>query len=980
MVGGNSVVRVETFVGRSHLIQQMQKRLESIEDGNAQMVVIQGEAGIGKTQLAREFVRYAENTGWFALRGSAQQGLAFSPLIEAFRRYADQLPLSNKGKLGQTYPYLNALIPSLGGPLPEPLAESSLERARWFENLRMSMVSLCEEWPLLIWLDNMEEADKDTIEWLHYFLQHTNQRRILLLVTCRIQDTLQSPPFLKLIQFLSREQRLQTIELGPLTSAESHELIKSHLIGNVQDSTLEFLHSHTKGIPFYILELMNHLKTTGNLYKDQDTWNLLKGSLDPIPLSIRLLIEPKILGLSEDEMEILCLFTASRRGLPLVILEKALWFDRPLLIKLLTGLLRKGILLEEAFKGDIVYSFSHPMFRVVVESKIHLIELKQAHQKMAKAWYELDVLYSADHILEIEDHLGGFFTATILFQAGERYLDLRSYDTAIEYFEKAVRHLKEAKSEKDNKLRFEVRLMLSEALTYKQNPKQALILLHELFEESDNILMKIRMKRFMAWVEQTRSFEECLKHLNKGLTLWEGQKENQDILWILNAKVFNDLNSGQVAEAKQSIKMLRDYAERFPNPRARLLHALREAHLSLMDLGSPPIELTQANALLPEAYKLKDPELIYDVYCLFGYNALNHGDFSRSLRFAKEGTELVRQHGMIIHEISIRLAGMCALFMQGSWEAAYLEAEAVEKLSLDYEVSGAVVCTLDLRALILYLQDKEEWQTPFQESQTLIFDVFPEMGMTLSDDALHVINALEEVLGDVPIDSRHRPIYWANAHGMQYFFRLLEGIRLIKGGLWAEAKEQVQKLRQSEPEKEPNYRTGILFLLEGLRILRSKESDPKLALEHLAKAIRCFEKLRVPLEKALSQVFLAEVTNDFEQGKALLKQSFEELQSIGALALCRWVNQKLANFERGVKKDRHSGVRIPPLSETLTKRETQILETLALGFSNREIALNLGVTEGTIKNHIVNIYGKLGVNSRVQAIVKAREYGIITPS
>jgi predicted ATPase/DNA-binding CsgD family transcriptional regulator/GAF domain-containing protein len=63
----------------------------------------------------------------------------------------------------------------------------------------------------------------------------------------------------------------------------------------------------------------------------------------------------------------------------------------------------------------------------------------------------------------------------------------------------------------------------------------------------------------------------------------------------------------------------------------------------------------------------------------------------------------------------------------------------------------------------------------------------------------------------------------------------------------------------------------------------------------------------------------------------------------------------------------------PTLIESLTKREMEILHLMADGLSNKEIALLIQVTEGTVKNHAINIYGKLQVKRRVQAITKARE-------
>jgi predicted ATPase/DNA-binding CsgD family transcriptional regulator len=975
MVANYQVDYNDIFVGRFNPLQELRAMLDRTEEGKAHMVLVQGEAGIGKTHLAREFIRHGENRGWLVLKGSAQRGLAFAPLIEALRTEVDRLDANQKQQLGRSYLYLNALIPSLGGPLPEPLAQPSLERARLFENLRLFTVSLCTERPLLIWMDDMDEADNDTLEWIHYFIQHTKQGRIMFLATCQNAYPSESNAYLKLVQYLSRYQRLQTIELEPLSPSESSLLIQSQLHGKVEESIVELLHSRTRGFPFYILELVNSLLRSGGLYQHDGGWKIRDGAADQIPLSIKLLLEPRINSLAEAETELLCLFIASKRAIPWAVLVKGFHLESKQLSHLLTGLLKKGILHEEAVKDEIVYSLSHPMVKAVVQSKVHLTEIKHAHQRMATAWYEQDVLYAADHILETDSRSGDVVSATILFQAGERYLTMRSYETAIEYLEKAGQYIQSTGSDQHQELRFQISLKLSEALTYKENPQQALLLLHQLYQESQDTQMKIRMKRFMAWVELTRSFEQCLHHLVDGLHLWDGQTENSDVLWMMNARVFNDLNAGQIAEAKQSIQHLHSYAEKFQVQRAKLLYAIREAHLSLMGWNGPPVNLQQANHMLMEAYQLKDPELIYDVYCLFGYNALNYGDYKRSLRYARECKELVRKHGMVIHEISVRLVGMCASFMQGNWEHSYSEAEAIEKLSREYEVSGAVVCTLDIRALILYLQGREEeWRVPFQESQRLTFEVFPEMGINLSDDALHVLSAVDYILKDKPIEPKQRSVYWANAHGMQYFLRLLEGIRLIKAGLKEEVEELIQKLRASVPDKNPNYISGILSLLTGLLAFRNK--DLNAAADHLNMAVKSFDKLRLPFEKALARVFLSDVSGP-EQAKLLLEQSNAEFQGMGAMALCDWANKRLAAYEMPASNFIDNKLKFPAIVETLTKREAEILQTLAIGLSNKEIAIKLVVTEGTIKNHIVNIYGKLAVSSRVQAIVKARKYGII---
>ena len=65
------------------------------------------------------------------------------------------------------------------------------------------------------------------------------------------------------------------------------------------------------------------------------------------------------------------------------------------------------------------------------------------------------------------------------------------------------------------------------------------------------------------------------------------------------------------------------------------------------------------------------------------------------------------------------------------------------------------------------------------------------------------------------------------------------------------------------------------------------------------------------------------------------------------------------------------------LVEPLSDRELEILSLIADGASNREIAGTLFLAEGTVKNHVTNILGKLGVRDRTQAALKARDTGLI---
>lgn len=130
--------------------------------------------------------------------------------------------------------------------------------------------------------------------------------------------------------------------------------------------------------------------------------------------------------------------------------------------------------------------------------------------------------------------------------------------------------------------------------------------------------------------------------------------------------------------------------------------------------------------------------------------------------------------------------------------------------------------------------------------------------------------------------------------------------------------------------------------------------------------------------KAGARGYLLKDISSEEMAQAVRKVAAGE-----ALIQSRLTRKVLAEFSRlAAATDRQASINTgpgtPALPVALTERELEVLQVLARGLSNREIADQLVITEGTVKNHVSSLIDKLGVRDRTQAVLKAQDLGLIS--
>ena len=162
--------------------------------------------------------------------------------------------------------------------------------------------------------------------------------------------------------------------------------------------------------------------------------------------------------------------------------------------------------------------------------------------------------------------------------------------------------------------------------------------------------------------------------------------------------------------------------------------------------------------------------------------------------------------------------------------------------------------------------------------------------------------------------------------------------------------------------------------LEATRLLSASHPEVKVII------LTAFEDDETVFEglKAGARGYLLKDISSEEMAQAVRKVAAGE-----ALIQSRLTRKVLAEFSRMASAtDRQAPSKSGPVVETLpvalTDREQEVLQALARGLSNREIADSLVITEGTVKNHVSSLIDKLGVRDRTQAVLKAQDLGLIS--
>ena len=258
------------FVGRERVIQGMCDQLARRDEARAGMIVVSGEAGVGKTRLLEEFANRAREQGAVTLfggRGAHASQFACGPFAVALEDYAASRPAAERAELARTYPALARFVPSLGAASPPhtPVPDLRDYQLDLIPSIVRFLTDLARTTTVLLVLGDLHEADAVGLDLIRY-LAHLAVRVPLLIVgALRDPDIEAGPGLQRMIEAMTRDRLWLRIDLHCLSRRGSDELVLAMLPGVVVgDDTLAEIYAQSRGNPLFIGELVSGISSFGN--------------------------------------------------------------------------------------------------------------------------------------------------------------------------------------------------------------------------------------------------------------------------------------------------------------------------------------------------------------------------------------------------------------------------------------------------------------------------------------------------------------------------------------------------------------------------------------------------------------------------------------------------------------------------------------------------------------------------------------------
>jgi DNA-binding CsgD family transcriptional regulator/tetratricopeptide (TPR) repeat protein len=1015
MVSVATRVSSPVFIGRRGELARLVASLDRAIVGNSATVLVGGDAGIGKSRLIGEFAAHARRSGTLVLAGGCVSlggggGLPFAPIVEALRRLPAIVAEGDIAELGSIEDLrspatteLGRLVPELGSSRTEEVISSDRPewiQARIFEGLLALLQALAVRAPVVLILEDLHWADDSTRDVASFLARNARSERLLVIGTYRTDELHRRHPLRPWLSEMERVPRVERFELTRFGREEIEAQVGAILDHPASSGLVDTIERRTEGNPFFVEELV----ASGA----QDTG-------DGVPETLRNVLLIRVAALSEEAQRILGIASVAGRTVDIDLLAAVVGSSEEDLEGPLREALASQIVVTDPVPDGEGYRFRHALLAEAVYDDL----LPSARRRLHAAYSAILDARLVPQGAEAVGHLSALaYHATAAHEparalrawigAARAAANAYAFAESMDAYERAI-DLWDAVPEDDRPEGVdaaELHSGASVAALIAGRPDRAADLARVAVALID------RTQHLDRWAESNEllaralglagSMTESLAIMEATAASLEGSEPTPARARVVAALAREHMLRGDHPQAIAAARSAIQLASLADSPETEG-HALNTLGVSTVYSGRS----TDGLRLLREAFdRAKSTIVPLDdqgrAYTNLSAALLIAGHAQESLAIAREGIAWARSVGATAgfgHYIAGN--GIDAATYLGEWD----EAETMLEDWLPFNAVGVNRIGIIGVAGSFYTRRGriEIAERLLREGRTLIEPLEAAMytgliGVGVVELALttgHPADASLQVSSEVERIQRTRDRYYladlltigARAEADQAELARAHRDVAAADRAAATAAEYAELLRSfASATPGPDAFGGRFESDAAVSAAESARadgrSDPavwRLALDALGSTGDAW--LRAYASFRLAEAMLASHAPR-QDAQAALSTAFGLANWLSAQPLIGWI-------EAIARRARISLlVAEPPTAEPepsadrgrdllgLTKREREILELVAIGYTNRRIAETLFISESTAGVHVSNILGKLGVENRTEAAAVAVRLGL----
>lgn len=959
------------LVGRSRERGLLHSQLREALAGKGGLVILSGEAGIGKTSLAEDACRNASDAGALVLAGNCydrSETPPYGPWVEILEQ-------------ASAPPSLSAALRAITAP---GVTHGSSQTAL-FGEVREFLAGLSRVQPLVILLDDLHWADTASLDLLRFVARKLASIPILLLITYRSDEVGRQQPLYWLMPLLVREALAVRIDLSPLGDDDVRDLIH-HVYQLTVDDTSRLathLQARAEGNPFFLGELLRSLHGSVLLPMADDGWSLGPLADIRVPVMLRQVIDARLQRLGAEADALLAIAAVIGQVVPLALWTTAAATTTESLIPLIERAVEARVI--DAASDGLTVRFAHALIREALYDGVLPPRRRVWHRQIAEMLVALDTDPDPDAVAWHFSQAGDVRAVLWLTRAGERACRALAWRTAARRFEAALAFLDhDAASNERGWLLFRLAL-----LRRFVDPAAGVASL----EESERLGQVTGDRALVAYARFYQGMLRCMRgDFRLGIAAEEAgiamldalSPADRDRLAALDTT--SDRLDAQHGRGDLTLAL-------GENGRYAQARALGERIISL-----PPEQTTgsRGDAYYGLGYTYAafgQPEAARRAFSLA--RAMFRADDHRSMvtaslfdellivilpyqadqplerqRVEAELTESFATLDDVFDERSVRSAKVVSRVLEGDWSEAF---GIFEESSLRY--TRLVIATL--------LAPIARHQANAALAWTLVRDGLPDGPRTAPEDSAGYILPLRTLAvtlaldaGDLDaarqwLDALGRWLDWSGSVlGRADAHLCWAGYYRAAGDVVQSRERAMQAFAAARAPHQPLVLLAAHRLLGELDLAAGRLDDAE---SQLAAALELADNCGARHERALTMLARAELLH--RRGDQVAARG--QLDSVRALCIPMGAALTLAQADAlDMRVPSGPAASAPVLPAGLTVREAEVLRQLTTGLTNAEIARELGLSPRTIDAHLTTIYAKLGVTTRGAAIRFALDHDL----